>query len=335
MPVSGSGVMLEVYSVPNGVGMARPPANRRPSGAVWQAVQSPARARYSPRAMMSPVLSLSCAAAAVVNAAMASNLMDRSLIDNLKPTSASSVGLATAAEWQRIGAFRHGGWVRGGRPRRKPGCDGGDVPLGHVTGYELHAIRGFRGASAITPAAELGADVIGAQAEQAGDAGLHTRQSRAMTAHASRNVAAGIAAGGEQLTVREDVLADFARRRRWKRRVLTGKIFRHRLQVGIGQEFQQIVHWWVFAPAATESEELVVEITGRLACETREVDVAGAFALVAMTGRAGLHPRRHRIRRLVSGLCGRTIKGAQDGNGDCRSSEASEHAVALQKTGPG
>ncbi|MGY3649439.1 hypothetical protein ACVWW2_004730 [Bradyrhizobium sp. LM4.3] len=59
--------------VPNGVGMAWPPANRRPSGAVWQAVQSPARARYSPRAMTS--LLLSCACATVVSTARASSVV--------------------------------------------------------------------------------------------------------------------------------------------------------------------------------------------------------------------------------------------------------------------
>src|ERR1700676_5186371 len=48
MPVSRSGGTFEVYSVPNGVGMARPPANSLPPGAVWQATQSPAWARYSP-----------------------------------------------------------------------------------------------------------------------------------------------------------------------------------------------------------------------------------------------------------------------------------------------
>src|SRR5271163_3927586 len=40
--------MLDVYSVPNGVGIGKPPAKSLPSGAVWQAMQSPARARYSP-----------------------------------------------------------------------------------------------------------------------------------------------------------------------------------------------------------------------------------------------------------------------------------------------
>src|SRR5271157_3609290 len=51
MPVSRSGEMLDVYSVPNGVGIGRPPANSAPPGFVWQAMQSPARARYSPLAI--------------------------------------------------------------------------------------------------------------------------------------------------------------------------------------------------------------------------------------------------------------------------------------------
>jgi hypothetical protein len=111
--------------------------------------------------------------------------------------------------------------------------------------------------------------------------------------------------------------------------MLAGKIFRHRLQIGIGQKLQQIVHRRVFAPAAAEGEQLVVEVTGRLARKAREIDVAGTFALVAVTGRARLHPRRHGIRRLVGRLCGRAINGGQDGqggNGDCRSSGASEHS---------
>src|SRR5260370_36538050 len=48
MPVLGSGVRLDVKIVPNGVAIGRPPANKAPPGFVWQAMQSPARARYSP-----------------------------------------------------------------------------------------------------------------------------------------------------------------------------------------------------------------------------------------------------------------------------------------------
>ncbi len=49
MPVSASGVMLVEYSVPKGSTKARPPAKGTPSFAVWQAAQSAARVRYSPR----------------------------------------------------------------------------------------------------------------------------------------------------------------------------------------------------------------------------------------------------------------------------------------------
>jgi hypothetical protein len=52
MPVSGSGVMLVEYRVPNGSTKGRPPANGAPSFAVWQTAQSAARVRYSPRSTM-------------------------------------------------------------------------------------------------------------------------------------------------------------------------------------------------------------------------------------------------------------------------------------------
>ena len=45
MPVSLSGVMFGVYSVPNGVLNARPPAKRLPSSVVWQDSQSAASER--------------------------------------------------------------------------------------------------------------------------------------------------------------------------------------------------------------------------------------------------------------------------------------------------
>jgi hypothetical protein len=45
MPVALSGVMLVEKTVPNGVSMARPPANGTPPSAVWHATQSAAAAR--------------------------------------------------------------------------------------------------------------------------------------------------------------------------------------------------------------------------------------------------------------------------------------------------
>src|SRR5471032_192229 len=55
--------MFGVYMVPNGVSMGRPPANVFPPRTVWQAIQSPARARYSPR-LISSVWSAGTAATA-------------------------------------------------------------------------------------------------------------------------------------------------------------------------------------------------------------------------------------------------------------------------------
>lgn len=49
MPCSLSGVMLLEYMVPMGDAKGAPPANGLPPFTVWQATQSPMRARYSPR----------------------------------------------------------------------------------------------------------------------------------------------------------------------------------------------------------------------------------------------------------------------------------------------
>ena len=48
MPCCLSGVMLVVTIRPRSLSIGRPPANGAPPGAVWQAVQSPALATYSP-----------------------------------------------------------------------------------------------------------------------------------------------------------------------------------------------------------------------------------------------------------------------------------------------
>src|SRR5580692_2015306 len=70
------------------------------------------------------------------------------------------------------------------------------------------------------------------------------------------------------------------------------------LQIRVGEEFEQIVHRRVFAPAVLEGDKLVIEIPGGLARKTREVDVAGPPTVIAMAGRARLDPRRHRVGRL-------------------------------------
>src|SRR3954453_12215196 len=52
MPVCGSGVMLVDQIVPNGVGIARPPALTAPPAAVWQTAQLPSAASCAPFAIV-------------------------------------------------------------------------------------------------------------------------------------------------------------------------------------------------------------------------------------------------------------------------------------------
>ena len=102
----------------------------------------------------------------------------------------------------------------------------------------------------------------------------------------------------QQFAARQDFTADGRRRRRRKSgNAERGKVFRHLLQIRVRKKLQEIVHRRVFAPAVRERHELIVEIAGGLARKPREIDVAGALALRAMTGRAGQHARSHRIGR--------------------------------------
>src|SRR5580704_9222706 len=135
--------------VPNGVAIARPPENSAPPGLVWQAMQSPARARYSPFA----ITAASSARAAVAPSSMASSTIPRIV------TTPISVRLAAARQrhWQRaLGQRRR---VRRDRPRRYPGRDGGDVGLGQAAGDGLHAVGRDRAPRAIAKRPQLRADV--------------------------------------------------------------------------------------------------------------------------------------------------------------------------------
>src|SRR5450755_1324194 len=72
MPVASSGVILGEYNVPNGVGIAKPPAKGTPPCLLWQATQSPTWARYSPRLIGASIAGTSdqqrCAAQAAATA---------------------------------------------------------------------------------------------------------------------------------------------------------------------------------------------------------------------------------------------------------------------------
>src|SRR5437588_6006606 len=65
IPVSGSGVMLVEWIVPNGVDNGSPPANGSPPGLVWQERQLPMAASSAPLATTAAANEArSCAAAA-------------------------------------------------------------------------------------------------------------------------------------------------------------------------------------------------------------------------------------------------------------------------------
>ena len=118
----------------------------------------------------------------------------------------------------------------------------------------------------------------------------------------------------QRLAARQHVLADVGRRRRRKRRPLRGEILGHLLQIGVGQDIR----------AGSSSAGSCAGRCGKRPAGCRDSRPAcrqGAgnsrcwcLRPSAVTGRAGLHPRLHRVRRLVSRLRGRAIEGGQGNN---------------------
>ena len=56
---------------------------------------------------------------------------------------------------------------------------------------------------------------------------------------------------------------------------------------------QQVRHLRIAAPAITEIEQLVVQISRRFSRDAREITVRSGTPLLAMARGAGLHTRRH------------------------------------------
>jgi hypothetical protein len=83
--------------------MGRPPAKALPFAAVWQATQSPARARYSPR-VMTRVAAVAAAAAlaAVVDSALGLVLAGRAPGRNTNTAPIAAAASTTAARKMRI-----------------------------------------------------------------------------------------------------------------------------------------------------------------------------------------------------------------------------------------
>src|SRR5262249_43733040 len=154
------------------------------------------------------------------------------------------------------------------------------------------------------PGAKLSGDVARAQTQQSRDARLHPGQRRTVAAPASRNLPRGIAVLDQGLTMLEDFRADIAWSICPEGRTLAREIISDLLQIRVGQKFQQIVHRRISPPSVLEREELIVEVPGWFPGQAREIDVAGAFAPIAVAGRTGLHPSCHGVRRLAGRLSG-------------------------------
>src|SRR5882757_9638473 len=209
--------MFGVKSVPNGVSMGRPPAKVLPSRAVWQAIQSPARARYSPFTSSAASGVFCCAVAAVAPtnryaATSAAEILIRVRDIGTLP----STRLAAAFKRHRKASARR---ERGVRRRRARGKESGNrlhVVFGEKAGHDLHAVRRGSGTRTIAPAAELSADIAGAQAEQAGDRRLHAAERRAVTGRTWRHAALRITVFDQRFAAGQNFVADSRDGRRRK-----------------------------------------------------------------------------------------------------------------------
>src|SRR5678815_1145421 len=153
---------------PNGIVMTRPPANCLPPGSVWQATQSPARARYSPLLIVCVVGSAATAPGAT---GRYPGMKYRSAASAISATNAAAtrkirvarriadLHLATASLRHLLeigrGRGRVGRRVLRGEPRRHRV----DVRFGQSFGDALHAIGWRRLPVSAPPPRELRGDV--------------------------------------------------------------------------------------------------------------------------------------------------------------------------------
>src|ERR1700722_17281635 len=179
--------MFVEYSVPNGVGIARPPANNASPGLVWQAMQSPARARYSPFA-----ISDWSSARAVARPATSRSSVS---VWRSPTVSSPSVRFAAASERHCQRALWDGRGVGRNGQRCQPGGDRGHIAFGQARSNDLHAVRCGCRTRTVAEGTELRADVTRPQTHEARDGYLHAGQLGTMTARASRNAMRWIAFG--------------------------------------------------------------------------------------------------------------------------------------------
>ena len=88
-----------------------------------------------------------------------------------------------------------------------------------------------------------------------------------------------------------------------ERRTLLRVVLGDLAQVSVRKIRDEVIHRRVTALAVAKRDELVIEITGGLAGDAREVIVARALAALAMTGGAALDAGLHGIERLECRDC--------------------------------
>src|SRR5262245_27150210 len=226
MPVSLSGVMFGVNSVPNGVGIGSPPAYCLPPRTVWQARQSPTSARYSPRPIgeLSPFAS---GAGAPRSAGRRKTAASTTIAAMTRTTSARFIGLppasrsldAAALERRLERTRRRGSRVGRDALRPEPCVNRGDVVRRQPRGDLRHAVRALGFAPPDLPAAHLAGDVVAVQADDAGDRRLQSGQCLPVTGRTGGDVLRRIAFGDQRLAAREQRL----RRRGSRLRVRRGQ----------------------------------------------------------------------------------------------------------------
>src|SRR5690606_38397719 len=123
------------------------------------------------------------------------------------------------------------------------------------------------------PCGELRAQILGPQTHETGDVRREARQLLAVARTARRHTEPGIAFLDELASAGELVVAAGRARRRPARR-LRGVVGRDLFEIGLGEVREQVLHDRVAAPPRAIVLELRVEVTGRLAGERREVDLA-------------------------------------------------------------
>ncbi|MEI9982657.1 MAG: hypothetical protein WDN69_05275 [Aliidongia sp.] len=109
------------------------------------------------------------------------------------------------------------------------------------------------------------------------------------------------------------------------------------MQIGVGQIFEQVVHRRIFPTPVAKGDELIIEISGRLSGEPREIVVIRALALRTVARTAGQHTRRHCIGRMLvrgrrRGMARSLQEDRQDGEGPSQSLDRFDVPETLHRT---